>query len=484
MIKRHWNYFAAIILGICWGWLLFTFVLQRFNFEKIISPLTNPIFHHTVMAPALSGYKLFSFAPGWAYNYIDRVDLSGIEAVAHFDVPVNDDGTLMQDITGYELLKSDKTLDLFQRARSQNIQALITLSQTDIPTIKSILNNPSAQQNLVDESLAEMNDTGATGININFELVDEKDPSYRQKFTNFVKNFSDQLHSRAPGSYIAITLYPQATTDQTYDLRGIASSADRIFVQAGNFPVPEVRNGKISVPLYAGKEKDYLAQLGQIMKEFSNQVPKDKLVLERAWYGNGENYPMYEPDFTRSKRNIFDLASSNQLKTPLSPEILNQLLDGVPDSAKAAARHNLPIIAKALEQEGILNRNVLAYALATVEHETAGTFEPISEFKGRKSARRLGYEGGANFYGRGFIQLTHLRNYEKMGERLGLGDLLAREPDLVSKPEIAAAVLAVFFKENGVAKSATEGDFVGARIPINPDYMGWQIATLAWKYII
>src|SRR5207244_2761453 len=106
-----------------------------------------------------------------------------------------------------------------------------------------------------------------------------------------------------------------------------------------------------------------------------------------------------------------------------------------PVSSQQAAQKNLPLIAKALEEEHILTPNVLAYALATIEHETAGTFEPIDEIKGRKSARRLGYEGGTNYFGRGFIQLTHLRNYKKVGERIGMGDDLVKNPTLASRAD-------------------------------------------------
>ncbi|HLY65020.1 MAG TPA: glycoside hydrolase family 19 protein, partial [Chloroflexota bacterium] len=121
-------------------------------------------------------------------------------------------------------------------------------------------------------------------------------------------------------------------------------------------------------------------------------------------------------------------------------------------------------------------------ALATIEHETAFTFQPLAEIEGNMSARRLGYEGGMDYFGRGFIQLTHLRNYETMGRRIGIGDELVRHPELASDPQIAAKVLAAFFRDNNVAALAGSGQFVAARAPVNPDNSGWAIATLAAKY--
>ena len=206
-------------------------------------------------------------------------------------------------------------------------------------------------------------------------------------------------------------------------------------------------------------------------------IPADKLSLERAWYGNGHAYPLYVP---QSRASSESTGGPSQIQ--LDETAIENLAAGVPYKGRAAAKKNIPLIAKALSDEGILDSNVLAYALATVEHETDETFEPIGEIQGAMSARRLGYEGGANYFGRGFIQITHLRNYRQIGERIGIGDSLAKNPELASDPVIAAKVLAAFFKDNNVANLASQGYFVAARRPINPDYNGYSIASLAMKY--
>ena len=143
----------------------------------------------------------------------------------------------------------------------------------------------------------------------------------------------------------------------------------------------------------------------------------------------------------------------------------------------------ISLIADALRKEGILDKNTLAYALATIEHETAGTFQPIAEYGGREQARRLGYSGGEKYYGRGYIQLTHDYNYRDIGRAIGLGDALLKNPDLALRPDIAARIFAKFFKDKGVANYASRGDFLRARLPVNGTDRAWDIANKAARYL-
>jgi len=83
-----------------------------------------------------------------------------------------------------------------------------------------------------------------------------------------------------------------------------------------------------------------------------------------------------------------------------------------------------------------------AYALATAYHETAGTMAPIREY-GRGKGRKYGAEdppgSGRTYYGRGYVQLTWLANYQKAEEELGAP--LVENPDLALDPVIAANIL-------------------------------------------
>ena len=115
-----------------------------------------------------------------------------------------------------------------------------------------------------------------------------------------------------------------------------------------------------------------------------------------------------------------------------------------------------------------------AYMLATAKHETANTFAPIEEYgKGKglpygKPDRKTGLV----YFGRGYVQLTWVKNYQTMGTVLGLP--LYTQPDLALRYDVAYKIMSYGMTHGtftGVALSRyiNEGktDYLNARKIIN-----------------
>ncbi|MCL4366114.1 glycosyl hydrolase family 18 protein [Patescibacteria group bacterium] len=317
---------------------------------------------------------------------------------------------------GYQSFTSSAASDLFDRARYQNTKIFLTLSALSGNIIENLLDDPSAQQRLADQAIAEINASNLSGITIDFEYPQNADNQYQGKFTDFIRFLTSRIHNKAPQAQLAVAIPSSLISNQSlYDVENLSKNSDKIFLIASDFIVPEVKNNNPSNPVFGYQENEYWANISNLLSNLGKRVPSNKLVLERAWYGNGNNYPLYIPRNNPDPQNYKQPAS-----VQLDQDTIEKLVAGVPQKGKESARVNIPIIGRALEAEGILNSNVLAYALATIEHETDETFAPIDEIGGPINARRLGYEGGSNYFGRGFIQITHLRNYQKIGERIGI----------------------------------------------------------------
>lgn len=117
----------------------------------------------------------------------------------------------------------------------------------------------------------------------------------------------------------------------------------------------------------------------------------------------------------------------------------------------------------------------VAYMLATVKHECADTWEPVTERgsrsyfdkyeAGTKIGNRLGnihHGDGYLFRGRGYVQITGRANYTRLSHVLGRGTELAWSPDLVLIPEIAYQIMSVGMRR-GLFTGKKLSDYINER---------------------
>lgn len=161
------------------------------------------------------------------------------------------------------------------------------------------------------------------------------------------------------------------------------------------------------------------------------------------------------------------------------------------------------VILSAWATLGLTDLRWLAYILATAFHETAGTMAPVRETLAKSDANAIAAldrayaagrlkqvktpywrldRDGKSWLGRGFVQLTHKRNYEAAGRMVGV-DLVAN-PSKAMDLEIAARILvegmiAGLFTSRKLADyfSATADDPAGARKIVNGTDKASLIAT-------
>lgn len=148
-----------------------------------------------------------------------------------------------------------------------------------------------------------------------------------------------------------------------------------------------------------------------------------------------------------------------------------------------------------------------AYVLATANHETGGGMQPVKEtvFPWHKDkspsdatvisrldrAFRAGKLKGVKapywrdgWFGRGYVQLTHQRNYRAASDLIGV-DLVADrakalDPDIAAKV-LVQGMLAGTFTGKKLA-DYLPGDFIGARRIVNGTDAALQIAATARQF--
>jgi len=174
---------------------------------------------------------------------------------------------------------------------------------------------------------------------------------------------------------------------------------------------------------------------------------------------------------------------------------VSQMFPGTP---VANIQTNLPFVLQALNDAGLGDKQMILMALATIRAET-GNFTPLSEFQSKfntppggppfslyDNRHDLGNQGppdGANFKGRGYIQLTGRSNYQIHGAAIGLRNQLITNPALANQPDVAAKLLASFLKrkEQAIRNALSANNLALARKLVNGGSHGLPEFTQAYQ---
>ena len=163
-----------------------------------------------------------------------------------------------------------------------------------------------------------------------------------------------------------------------------------------------------------------------------------------------------------------------------------------PGARRANIEAHLPAVLDSLVEAGLADRPMVLMALATIRAETAG-FVPLGEYQSkwntspgghpfdlyddRAALGNRGAPDGAQFKGRGFIQLTGRANYQRIGEKLSLGETLLEDPELANDSRVAARILAAFLgdKQDKIRQALAAGDYKTARKAVNGGSHGLEV---------
>jgi len=183
--------------------------------------------------------------------------------------------------------------------------------------------------------------------------------------------------------------------------------------------------------------------------------------------------------------------SNNSLA--ITPALVQRLFPATPLAHIAA---NLPPVLAALAAANLADKSMLLVALATIRAE-AECFQPLAEQLSRFNTspsgppfdlydhrHDLGNQGppdGADFRGRGFIQLTGRANYAQFARETAHN--LIANPALACEPAIAAELLARFLahKEARIRRAIAANDLAAARRLVNGGTNGLDRFTSAFN---
>ena len=146
---------------------------------------------------------------------------------------------------------------------------------------------------------------------------------------------------------------------------------------------------------------------------------------------------------------------------------------------------NVELLVRTALEYGVTDHRQIAYIVATAQHET-DNFNTSREYDGPNQAIRKGYGGGEDYYGRGYVQVTHDRNYDQMATTLG-DPRIRTNPDIVAQESALGAQTTVVGMARGIYTgvgldryiNSQGADYTDARAVVNGTDRADYIAGLA-----
>ncbi len=187
-----------------------------------------------------------------------------------------------------------------------------------------------------------------------------------------------------------------------------------------------------------------------------------------------------------------DVFGGNKLSVgPVSVDLMQSKLDRIGGGRKhdfTSKEGTIEAIKWECAGQEIGLKPQIAYVVATVEWETARTFQPVREAFWLSEDWRKENLVYFPYYGRGYVQLTWEKNYKKYSEILGID--MVTNPDLAMEENVALFILIHGFKTGSFTGrkitdyiDASKTDFVNARRCINGTDHDEDIAKIAEKYM-
>jgi spore germination protein YaaH len=259
------------IIGVC-SWIFY------FQPQETVSPLarlrrhTSPTLTPTVK-PVFQTTSNALFVPYWSFGS-KKISTDTFDTLLYFGVSTNTTGIDTDDI-GY------KKLQQFVDVTPAQSKKLLVIRMINTEVNSKVLDNKTAQQNIIQDSIAIAKKYGFSGIVLDFEIKALAFDSVVRNISQFYTSFSKQVH--ADNLAFDVTLYGDTFyLSRPYDVKEIGKSADRMYImtydfhKAGGDPGP-------NFPL--GGKNTYGYDLQSMISDFGEQVSLEKVIVTFGLFG-------------------------------------------------------------------------------------------------------------------------------------------------------------------------------------------------------
>lgn len=267
------------------GFILTAFAIIVIFFSPspdLLSPLAGAV-QLNLPTKKTSSYVVFGFAPYWNLKKLTPESLNAITHFAYFNLHLAGDGSIYTKVnrreedpayTNYKRLVTGSV----NRGTKPLVITFMPESQSALTSIVSTSTNRSLAIETIKNVLIE---SGAMGVNIDFEPLGDTPITTRDNFTTFIK----ELRSAIPNSQISISIYASsAVRPRLWDLKALDPNTNYFVVMTYDYTMPNSNISGPNSPLRGSGElfeHDIIKNISEITK----LTTSSKLLLGIPFYG-------------------------------------------------------------------------------------------------------------------------------------------------------------------------------------------------------
>jgi len=249
-----------------------TIVIQYDDIKRGVLAVNGYVYPYIKSGPLMRALPYLSYLTIFTYGFTPEGELVGI-----------DDSAVIRVALDYGVAPVMLISTLSPRGTFSNELA------------SQILNNSSAQDNLIDNILQNMRSKGYKGLDIDFEYVFPQD---RQNYIDFVAKTTERLNSE--GFFVMTALAPKTSSDQkgllyeAHDYAGLGAVSNAVLLMTYEW-------GYTYGPPMAVAP---IANVRRVVEYALTQIPNNKIFMGIPNYGYDWTLPFVEGSKARSLGNV------------------------------------------------------------------------------------------------------------------------------------------------------------------------------------
>lgn len=288
----------------------------------LLSPLSSSKSATKSSIPDPKSYVVLGFAPYWNLKKLSPESLTSITHFAYFNLHLNGDGSLYTKVNRRE---EDPGYTNYKRLVSGSINygtspLIITFMPESQTALHESISSSTSRRQTIDTITSVIMQSGASGVNIDYEPLGDIELVSQNNFTLFIKELRASLK---PSTLLTISTYASvATRPRLWNLQDLASYTDYFVLMTYDYTMPASLSAGPNSPL-RGSGDLFEHDIIKNVAEISKLIDPRKILLGIPFYGyewNTVDSSKYSP--AESKGSVASLERIQQMLEDKSLELV------------------------------------------------------------------------------------------------------------------------------------------------------------------